>query len=127
MSAKMKISGLKETFKALEQFEPKVIKALERKALRKAAKMLQAEAKQIVPVDEGELKDSIAVKSGKRSKKKISMLVETDTTHSGIVEYGGIHKEAEPYLRPAVDKNARAIVELFAKTLKEECDKKANA
>lgn len=52
------------------------------------------EARQLVPVLTGTLRDSLTYQDGR---------VSTDVVYAGEVEYGGLHNPPEPYLRPAAD------------------------
>jgi hypothetical protein len=53
------------------------------------------EAKRVVPVVSGDLRDSIKYADG---------VVYTDMVYAAIVEYGGKHNaKADPYMRPAAD------------------------
>lgn len=56
------------------------------------------DAKRRVPVDTGELRDSI----GKR-REGIGWLVEATAEYAGFVEYGTRHMAAQPYLTPAAE------------------------
>lgn len=53
-----------------------------------------AEARALVPVLTGNLRDSLTYEDGR---------VYTDVVYAGQVEYGGAHNPPEPYLRPAAD------------------------
>lgn len=61
MSIKFKIDGLKEIQVALRQLPDATAKNVMRRILRKRAKPIADRAKSLAPVDDGELKDSIAV------------------------------------------------------------------
>jgi HK97 gp10 family phage protein len=55
----VKIDGLKDLEKALEQFKPATSKAIARRALMKAAEPIVAEARRLAPIDKGHLARSI--------------------------------------------------------------------
>jgi HK97 gp10 family phage protein len=58
-------------------------------------------AKTIVPVDTGKLRDSLKIKDGDN---KYERLVGTDTTTYALhVEFGTINTPIQAYLRPAMD------------------------
>lgn len=59
MRTTVKVEGLKDLEKALEQFKPATAKAIARRALMKAAEPIVAEAKRRAPVDRGHLARSI--------------------------------------------------------------------
>lgn len=120
--AKFKIHGLQELDKQLRELEPKLAKKVTRKALRDAAKLTAAKAKELVPVDEGDLRDSIRVKSGKSRKGTVSVIVTTSASdnifsgeayHGGFIEFGTSKMEAKPFLRPALEQSAAAATALI--------------
>ena len=56
------------------------------------------DAKSLVPVDTGKLKSSISKIKDENDKWKVI----ADTSYAWIVEMGGRHQPAQPYLRPAL-------------------------
>lgn len=82
----------------LAHFDTKISKQIITRALRAGAKIIQAEAKQRVPVDTGALRKSIRVRTGKvRQKGEVKILVTTSGTdnafggnqfYGGFVEFG---------------------------------------
>jgi len=120
--AKFKIHGLQELDKKLRELEPKLARKVTRKALRDAAKMTAAKAKELVPVDEGDLRDSIRVRSGKSRKGTVSVIVTTSASdnlftgesyYGAFLEFGTSTIEARPYLRPALEQTAQAATALI--------------
>ena len=60
---------------------------------------VETAAKRMVPVDTGDLKDSITYEPNGPNGR-----VYTDLEYAGLVEYGGPHNvPPEPYMRPAAD------------------------
>ena len=112
----MKVLGLKELDRKLARLEGKAAKKIVRKAVRSGAKLIHAEAKRLVPVDEGEIKTSIKVRAGKskRGRKEININVIAGTDHAGAVEFGTDVMEAQPFMRPAADNKGRAAVAVIA-------------
>jgi len=87
------VTGLHVLDKALATLEPKLQKKAIRKAARTAAKMILHRAKQLVPVDYGDLSESLKVKSitnlkGKRHRIGY-MVVAGEGMFIGDVFYGG--------------------------------------
>jgi HK97 gp10 family phage protein len=74
------------------------------KALTEAALIIEGAAKNLSPVDTGNLKGSITQKvDGSEAR------IGTNVEYSPYVEYGTSKMAAQPYLRPAVDNNIEAI------------------
>ena len=74
------------------------------KALTEAALIVEGAAKNLSPVDTGNLKGSITHAVGKDDAR-----VGTNVEYAPYVEYGTSKMAAQPYLRPAVDNNIEAI------------------
>lgn len=139
----MKVQGLKELQKQLRQLaaetQPKLLKA----AVRAAFKPVLASAKAKVPVDTGELQAGIALATAEDKKGGIvaaGLLISSNTTalkqarvaaaafgeaqYRGapgrrwhLTELGTKHSKAQPFLRPALDENASAVVEGLKRAL----------
>lgn len=109
MAAEFKISGLKELNAALEQLPVKLQKNIMRGALRAGARLIEADARQRIPVGppnlknitlyggyEGALRDSLRVSTGIRRDGTVTASVKTggkskkgaDTYYARWVEYG---------------------------------------
>jgi len=76
-----------------------------------AALMVEATAKQTVPVLTGALKRSI---THEPEVPKREVLVGSNLTYAPFVELGTSRMSARPYLRPALEANMPAIRRLFA-------------
>lgn len=99
-----------------------VQKRLLKKAMRPAAKIVQARAKALAPRDTGKLARHLTVRALKRSRTKIGVRVMTGKRHKlGIdansrwyypahVELGTKHRPATPYLRPALHENKSRVL-----------------
>jgi HK97 gp10 family phage protein len=89
----VKIEGLKELDAALKALPVNLAKKHLRTALRAGAKIVQAEAKLLAPVESGALKKSIKVRAGKRSRRGGVRIVVTtgskDSLFKGDQWYGG--------------------------------------
>lgn len=106
----VRLVGAASLDKLLEGLPKKVANKILRDALRKAGKIVQAEAKARAPVDEGELKRSITVRKGKRKRKGSQSVVIfpdqnkfKDDFHGPYVEYGTSDTPAQPFMRPAFE------------------------
>jgi len=104
--------GDKEAIKAFENLESYVQKRIWNKGLRSGAKLIAAEMKSLVPVDEGLLESSIRVRSGRRQKKNPTRLNINaviggsdlgDAFYSGFVNFGTVYQEADLYATQAFE------------------------
>ncbi len=102
-----------------------------RRALRTGAKVVQEDAKRRAPVDQGDLRRGIKVRSGRRSRIGPSMLVSfPDRTklRSGgyypiAIEYGTRHQRAQPMLRAAIREKRLKVLATIRATLAAEIRK----
>ena len=69
-------------------------------------------ARALVPVLTGNLRDSLHVES----EGPVARVV-TDVVYAGQVEYGGSHNPPEPYMRPAADTASTETAALAAKAV----------
>lgn len=75
--------------------------------VRKAAFDVEANAKTVVPVDTGKLKNSITSEFPSPTK----AIIAPHTEYAAFVEYGTRRQRAKPYMRPAAEKVAPAFIE----------------
>jgi HK97 gp10 family phage protein len=139
------VTGDKALDKALHAFEPKVQRALTRKATRVAAKVVQEAAVLRVPILTGTLEDSLKVRAMRKRKGKRNRrgkfghsVIASDGFFQGDAFYGGFmefgtkqrfHKsgkstgEIEPrsfdFLRPALYEKKDTIRRLFTTTMRQ--------
>lgn len=134
--AQLKITGVREIDKALRELEPKIAKKVLRQAMRKSMKVVQKAVKENVPVDEGQLRDAIKVRAGKRSRKGFTIEVQIgegdfvgDTYYGAFQEYGTSKMEGKGFMRKAFDETAeqarKEAIELIRKGIEKEADKAA--
>lgn len=120
----MKIKGIKETQNKLKSLPGKLEKKVLRQALRKAAKLMQAEVKQNTPQGEtDDLVDAVKVKAGKRKKDTISMAVEISSDHILPVEFGTQHQPPQGFFRRSIDTKGDECKELAMREIAEGLDK----
>jgi len=116
---KTHIEGMDEVIKQMEEMGDAATEVLD-KASKAGADIVLFEAKQRVPVDTGRLKESLILKKSKLKKAHIKS--QYYVTKKGRVKYfapvelGTSKMKAQPFLRPAVDKNMRKV----ARTINEE-------
>lgn len=73
------------------------------------AERVRDDAKRLVPVLTGRLRDSIVVEETSRGATKSVQEVGPTEPYGGAIELGTAHTAAQPYLRPAVDMNRTTI------------------
>ena len=111
IAGRIHLHGAEQLLASLRSFEPKLAKKVLRNAMREAARPILEEAKRLVPVDTGELRDSLVIRAAKRVRKgSVGVVVQTergffkgDTYYGAFVEFGTKNMAARPYLRPAFD------------------------
>lgn len=87
------------------------IRASFTKALIDGGEVLQDKVKDNTPVDTGELKASIELQL--ENVDKLEITVETDKEYAAAVEYGTIHKAANPFMRAALIQSKNKILKKF--------------
>lgn len=119
---RVEIEGLDVLDKRLKELDRRTRGNFLRKALRKGANVIKAEAKKRVPVRTGRLKKSIAVKvsmkAGGEVYAKIGM--KKGAAYGVPVELGTSTAAAKPFLRPAMDTKNGEAVGAFKMSLQEE-------
>lgn len=124
------IKGMDKLFKNLDRIKKDFEKEIE-KIINEGAKLIKKDAKSRVPVDSGDLKKSIKVKKLEIKKNRIKIGVgpvyekggDDDVFYWYFVEFGHPESDdnypAQPYLRPAFEKNKRKV----KRTIKKEINK----
>ncbi len=104
------VKGKELSLANIDKFDKKVDQLLNRLIKKYGAKSYNM-ARQLVPVDSGDLRDSIAVRyyEGK-SGRSITYTISANMPYAIYVEYG-IGQTEQPYIRPAVD-TCRAMMEI---------------
>ncbi len=80
--------------------------------MERACLLVENDAKRFSPVDTGRLRASLTHEI-ERSKNEVVGRVGTDVEYAVYVEYGTSNMSAQPYLRPALEKNRAAIKRLL--------------
>jgi HK97 gp10 family phage protein len=84
------IIGLKELQAKLRGMPEKMVKKVMRSALRNATKIVLAQMKNKVPVEEGELKSTLVAKSAKRSRRNKNIISQRAMTDPSRLEAIGL-------------------------------------
>jgi len=106
------IEGLDEVKKLFQELGDAAEGVLD-DASRSGAEIVLADAKKKVPVDTGELRDSLLLKKSKVKNTKVkgeyTVSKKSGVEHFAPVELGTSKMKARPFLRPAVDENMREV------------------
>lgn len=127
------VSGLSELKKALEQLPDKLQERATKNAMAAGARVIRNEAKRLVPVDEGDLKENIVVSKtiklkGRRRKLKSSVVVglANEARYYGhLIEFGKHNAAPQPFLRPAFDNTHAEATRVAGQKLGKEVEKQA--
>lgn len=144
MSDVIEIKGLENFKRGLKDWPQKVAKRVLAKAVKYAAFILEEEVKRRVPIDTGQLKDSIGTKRKNISPWEVAVQVQTQIKsgmkhnfwYAPLVEYGSnyVIKRGKrviaagripprPYMRPAFDAQRENMQQIIADELSEAATK----
>lgn len=122
-----KVEGLRELEDALMALPRATARNVCRRALKKAAEPIAEKARAKAPVDESDLRDSIAVSErAVRNQKQsaIEMHVGPGRHPQGVLQEFGTYKEpAQPFMRPAWEAEKHQAMDTIVKELGVELDK----
>lgn len=132
MRVDFKIEGAKEMERVLRELGPDVANRVGRQALRAGAKVIIDEAKRLVPVDSGALRDSIAVREDRKLKASVGHEIGVNigflkpaSRRAHLIEFGTSKSPAKPFMRPAMDSQAPAALDQMGKVLARGIDREA--
>lgn len=122
---KFDIRGAKEMDALLKQLGPQVAARVSDQALRAGAQLIVDEAKRLVAVRSGQLRDSIIAQKDKRpNQDQRTILIGFDKDAPGspsnrahLVEFGSSKMAARPFMRPALDSQAGNALDAMGKVL----------
>jgi len=139
MKTTVKLEGLKELETALSELPKSTSKAVLRRIGIRAIAPVISTAKELVPVDEGQLRDSLRVttrlsKRQRRLNRKRAADEKAGVElfagaaalpHAHLVEFGTAKTPPRPFLRPAWDQNKSAVLKTIQEELGDEIEKAA--
>ena len=112
-------SGIDELLRRVDNVvEPGRVRVTRRKALRAGIYVAERYAKAKVPVDTGNLKNSISV--GVVDENHAELWATTD--YAAYVEFGTRRMAARPFMRPSVEDHVPEIEEVMARVIDEALD-----
>lgn len=130
-SVTVQVEGLRDLGDRMKTLKADMANRIARAATAAGAVVIRNAAQQNVPVDTGNLKKNIIVKripksesgltsehivtvrKGKLTQKQKSSGLK-DAYYGAFVEFGTVKKAAQPYLRPAYDRNKELAVEAIS-------------
>lgn len=121
MTTRVKIEGLAELQTVLRELPDATAKNVVRRILRKRGEPIAEAARQRAPYDQGDLKDSIAVgtrltKRQRRLHRKIDpsdievYIGPGSLPQAHLQEFGTQEIPAQPFMRPAWDRNRESVL-----------------
>ena len=115
---KVNLEGKEKIVKRLKQMGEAAGNVLMESAMA-GGKIALEDAKRNCPVDTGALKNSLKLSKDKQTKKKATVKVDydKDIKYGTFVELGVRRREANPFLRNAVDSNQKNINEEIAENV----------
>ncbi|WP_375290410.1 HK97-gp10 family putative phage morphogenesis protein [Qipengyuania sp.] len=132
---KFEITGFKELDKALADLPKATERAVLRRVAKKALEPMLDRAKQLVPVDEGDLQRSLVIgsslsKRARRADRKeprqgLRLFMGTNSRNGVPREFGTVRTVAQPYMRPAWDSFKQRSLNIILSDLSIEVDKAA--
>jgi len=126
------IEGAKEMERVLDLLGPQIARSLGQAAARAGAKIIVEEAKRLVPVQTGDLKESIVIKAlpnRARGEDQAGVLIGFEKPTSRIahlVEFGTSNSAAQPFMRPAMDGKAPDALDAMGKSMAAGIKREAN-
>lgn len=111
-----KWEGLKDWQESERKWQERVIK-LTIDEVERTALAIERDAKLLVPVDTGDLRNSIKAEINKSSN-SIKTETGTDLEYANPVEFGSVRHTPQPYLIPSYDRNVRTLDKTISEILR---------
>lgn len=120
--ASLKFEGTAEFANLLKQLGAATAGKIGTQAVKAGAEVIADEARRLVHVRSGALRDSIAVKIEKKNRgaDEVAAIVGFKSPQSSLAhleEFGTMHQAAHPFLRPAVDAAAGEAIQEMSRVL----------
>lgn len=113
---KLKVSGDKELILAIRQIASDIDKELSSITLNSVQPIVDA-ARAKAPVQTGNLRDSISAEVVEQGPMRVTVEVGPSAEYADDVEFGGLHRAAKPFLRPAIDESQEKVVAILVTEL----------
>lgn len=135
VASEIKLTGFRELSNALGELKKSTERSVLRRTATKALQPFVARAKELAPVHEGRLRDSIVIgtnltkeaKAAARAEPKAGIRVFAGTANRNGVprEFGSVRSAAHPFMRPAWDSTKDAMLEQVKTDLATDIEKTA--
>lgn len=117
-TGKAEVENIDELAKTLEAYAAKVTGEQLKTAVHAGLLLVEGDAKILAPVDEGVLRQSITSESQATGPHAAEGRTGTNVEYGPYQEFGTIHMAPQPFLRPAWDQNAAAVLNEVINTIK---------
>jgi len=132
--ADIEIFGMEDVLRKLRKLPEQIQNNVVVGAVRAGTKPIINEAKRLVPIDTGDLEKSIGANRRKTDEKTVVMFTVSprrggkyDGFHGHLVEFGTKNMAAQPFMRPAYEKEGEKTIdatrEYMAKRVEKEIEK----
>lgn len=115
------IEGLKEINRVLQKLPLILQERVIKSAVRSGAQIIRKAAKALVPRDSGELEQSIVVQAARTKSRNFSLFrigfKKPTSRRAHLTEFGTSTQPAQPFMRPALDNNATAVIQKIVQAL----------
>ena len=143
MAETRNVEGFKEMAKKLRELGPRVARKHLRGATAKAATLIRKKARELAPVDTGEMRKDIQIKREKTSGDHVASYsvftrggkrsrlagrarnVDKDSFYWKFVEFGTAKMPAQPFMRPAFEAEKENAVDALGAELDKRIQKEA--
>lgn len=115
----VKVEGQKEVIDAIRRAQALIGDGIQ-KAITAACVEVEKEAKHLVAVDTGRLKQSVTHEVALTAKRTWSGRVGTNVHYGPHVEFGTRRMRAQPWLRPAFENKRKLILSIIEQAVKEQ-------
>jgi HK97 gp10 family phage protein len=118
--ANVNVFGTKAIESAFKALPARVQNQLVRKGMTEAGRIVRDAARELAPVDTGELKKSIKARRPKGAKRgEIRREVRADAPYAHIIEKGRKGAKAEPFLAPALEAKQSEVLQAIADSVRD--------
>ena len=116
----VKITGAKELRKAIRKAESSDLKKKLRGAYKSSAGVVSTRAKQLTPVQSGDLRNSIRP-LGTQTRAQIAAGKGKTRDYAGVIHYGDPHRgiEAQEFIHEAMSDEWRQVTDFFVNAMNE--------
>ena len=126
------IEGSDKIIRKLKSMDRKIARKIMRQSLRDSAKRFKKAIEDEAPVDSGDLKKSVKVRSGKKSRNYVSVLAQIGegffkgpTWYAGAVHYGTSKLDPNPFIERAFENIKDSESRQLAKDIWQRIDESA--